>query len=1094
MHGTIRNILAMLALTSVASAGLPGANSFAGAASASASQSQQAGPQTRKAKETPPKPDEEASAEDQTSAKGGPAELKGLKYRLLGPAWGGRVSRVAGIPDDPKTYYAAGAASGVWKSTDAGITWKPIFDDQPISSIGSIAVAPSDPNVIYVGSGEANIRGNVAAGNGIYKSIDAGKTWSHVWHQEGQTGTMVVHPTNPNIAFAAVLGHAFGPNPQRGVYRTLDGGVTWEQVLKRDENTGASDVALDPSNPNIVFAGMWQARRSPWDLQSGGPNGGVFVSRDGGSTWKKIVEKGLPKGITGKIGVAVAPSDGRRVYALIEADEGGLFRSDDGGDSWTRVSASRLIRQRPWYYSTMTVSPVNPDEVWFPQVPMLKSIDGGKTINFVKGIAHGDNHDIWIDPKDPKRIIGSDDGGVNISVDGGESWYAPALPFGQFYHVSADNRVPFHVAGAMQDIGTAQGPSNSLRNGGIRNTDWWGVGGGEAGHVVSDPSDPNIVYAGEYGGYISRYDHRTRQNRNVGVYPEDPSGHGAEDLKYRFQWTAPISISPHNPKVVYHGGNVLFRTDDGGQHWTAISPDLTRNDKSKQKWAGGPITGDNTGVETYCTIFAIAESPVERGLIWVGSDDGLVHVTRDGGKNWKNVTGSMTGIPQWGTISIIEPSRTDAGTAWVVVDAHRLDDMHPYLFKTTDFGSSWKRLDGALPADIYLHSVRVDPVRADILYLGTERGVMFSTDGGSSWKQLKLNLPTVAVHDLVVKDNSLVLATMGRSIWTFDHLPVIREITSAIASSPLHIFTAPEAIRWRFTGGPADKWAGENPPSRAMFYYWLKGAPKGDVEVDILDAQGTVVRHLSSKPKTPPGTGDDLAEAEENAKKAALPKAAGVNAGAWDLTYDGAELLQNAKLDAGNPAVGPLALPGVYTIRLIVDGNTVSTQIKVVPDPRVQVSDEDLRAQFKQAIAIRDEISRLARDLRQLRSVRQQLMNRNDLLKENAAAASLIKESSELIAKLDQLEAELHNPKAEVVYDILAFKGGAKLYSRMSSLYDTSMEGDGPPTQGVRDVFDEQKKELDSHEGRLKHLFETDLAALNATARKLDLPIVVVGD
>ncbi|MCI0445702.1 glycosyl hydrolase, partial [bacterium] len=488
-------------------------------------------------------------------------EFKALKYRSIGPAWGGRVSRAAGVPGNPSVYYFAGAASGVWKTVDGGATWKSIFDDQPISSIGSIAIAPSDPNVIYVGSGEANIRGNVAAGNGIYKSTDAGKTWNHVWKQEGQIGTMIVHPTNPDIAFAAVLGHAFGPNPERGVYRTTDGGKTWQQVLKKDNDTGASDVAMNPNNPNILFAGMWHARRLPWDLISGGPGSGLFVSKDGGNTWKQLQENGLPGGIWGKVGVAVAPSDGRRVYALIEANDGGLFRSDDSGENWTKATANRLIRQRAWYYTTITVHPTNPNEVWFPQVPMVKTIDGGQTLEIISGFAHGDHHDMWIDPKDPKRMIDSNDGGVEISLNGGETWYQPALPLGQFYHVSVDSRVPFYVAGAQQDIGTAQGPSRSLTNRGIRTAEWHSVGGGEAGHVVSDPSDPNIVYAGEYLGYISRYDHRTKQAYNISAYPENGSGHGVADLKYRFQWTAPIATSPHNTKVVYHGSNVLFKTE-----------------------------------------------------------------------------------------------------------------------------------------------------------------------------------------------------------------------------------------------------------------------------------------------------------------------------------------------------------------------------------------------------------------------------------------------------------------------------------------------------------------------------------------------------
>jgi photosystem II stability/assembly factor-like uncharacterized protein len=1029
-------------------------------------------------------------ADDEAGLKD-PPELKPLKYRNIGPAWGGRVARSTGVPGDPNIYYAATASGGVWKSTDAGLTWKSIFDEQPISSIGSIAVAASDQNIIYVGSGEANIRGNVAPGNGIYKSVDAGKTWTHVWKQEGQIGTMCVHPKNPDIAFAAVLGHAFGPNPERGVYRTTDGGKTWAQVLKKDENTGASDVAMDPSNPNILFAGLWQTRRMPWDLQSGGPGSGLYMSRDGGDTWKQLTAKGLPEPVWGKVGIAVAPSDGQRVYALIEAEEGGLFRSDDGGDNWTRASADRLLRQRAWYYSTITVNPANPNEVWCPQVPMLRSIDGGKTFAIAKGIQHGDNHDLWIDPTNPRRMIGSDDGGVNISLDGGETWYAPDLPICQFYHVSADNRVPFHVAGAMQDIGTAQGPSIGLYAKAIRNTDWYGVGGGEAGWVVSDPSDPDIVYAGEYGGYISRYDHRTRQARNVGIYPEDPSGHGAEDMKYRFQWTAPIAVSPHNPKVVYHGGNVLFKTSDGGQTWTAISPDLTRNDKSKQKWAGGPITGDNTGVETYCTIFAVAESPVQKDLIWVGSDDGLVHITRDGGKSWKNVTAAMTGLPEWGTVSMIEPSRLDAGTAWVVADAHRLDDMKPYLFKTTDYGQSWKRLDGALPGDIYLHAVSEDPVKPNMIYLGTERGVAFTTDGGSTWQSLKLNMPTVAVHDLVIKDDSLVVGTLGRSIWLLDHLTPVREMSSQIASSAFHLFAAPEAIRWRFSEGPQDKWGGENLPARASFYYWLKEAPKGDVTIEILDAQNRVINTVSSKPKPVIGNSDNTAEQEEANKKAALTKEVGVQRGGWDLSYAGAELIKDAKIDAGNPLVGPLVLPGAYTVRLTLDGKSETTTIKVSPDPRVQVSAEDLRTQVAFALEVRDGISRVTRNVNRLAMIREQLTNRNNLLEGDSRAGQLIKDSKSLIEKLNELDERFQNPRAEVVYDILAFKGGAKLYSRMSSVYGNATDSDGPPTQGLREVFADQKKELDQYEGDLKRLIDVDLKSLNELARKLDLPFIL---
>jgi photosystem II stability/assembly factor-like uncharacterized protein len=1035
---------------------------------------------------------------DKAAGLSDPKEIAGLKYRLAGPFWGGRATRATGVPGDPRTYYVAAASGGIWKSSDGGFTWQPVFDDQPVSSIGSIAVAPSDPNVIYAGSGEANIRGNVAAGNGIYKSTDAGKSWTHVWTQEGQIGTMVVHPKNPDVAFAAVLGHAFGPNPERGVYRTRDGGKTWVQVLKKDADTGASDVALDPSNPNVVFAGLWQARRRPWELTSGGPGSGLYVSRDGGDTWKQLtggVPSGLPEGIWGKVGVAVAPSDGRRVYALIEAEKGGLFRSDDGGESWTLATRNRELRQRAWYYSTLTVSPANPDEVWAPNVPMLKSIDGGKTFKQV-WLSHGDHHDLWIDPRNPKRMIGADDGGADVSLDGGDTWNPAALPIGQFYHVSVDNRVPFNVAGALQDIGTAQGPSNSLSGRGISNSDWHNVGGGEAGWVVSDPSDPNVVYAGEYLGIITRYDHRTQDTRNVSAWPENPSGWGAKDMRYRFQWTAPIAVSPHDPKTVYHGGNVIFRTTDGGQAWSAISPDLTRDDKSKQQWSGGPITGDNTGVETYCTVFVIAESPLEKGLIWAGSDDGLVHLTRDGGGHWEDVTKNVPGIPEWGTVSMIEPSRFDAGTAYLVVDAHRLDDMAPYLWKTSDYGHTWKRLDGGLPRDVYLHSVREDPRIQGMIYLGTERGVAFSRDvrgEGAAWQSLKLNLPTVAVHDLAIKDGSLVVATHGRSIWILDDLDTVREVTPQATAADMHLFSAPDATRWVWHGGARYSGPhGQNPPAGARIFYWLKDEPKGPVTIEILDADGRLVRKLSSEAIEPTGA-TEAVEAEKGLlKDLTLPKGKGLQRASWDLNWDGAEMIQGGILDNGYPLIGPTAIPGTYTLKLTVDGKTETAQLRLLPDPRSAVTQEELAEQLRFSLGVRDAITRLTRTGEQLRSVRRQLQARNDLLKKDPRAADLIKASEALLKKVDDVEARVHNPAAEVSYDVLAMKGGAKLYSRLSPLFDFTKGGDGAPTQGAKDVFAAQMQELDALDAEWKAIVAGDLPALNEQARKLDLPVVYV--
>jgi photosystem II stability/assembly factor-like uncharacterized protein len=1020
-----------------------------------------------------------------------PKQFKALKYRNIGPAAGGRVSRAAGVAGNPLLYYAATASGGVWMSADGGTTWKSIFDEEPVSSIGSIAVAASDPNVIYVGSGEANIRGNVADGNGIYKSTDGGKHWAHVWTQVGQIGTMVVHPRNPDVAFAAVLGHTFGPNPERGVYRTRDGGKTWQQVLKKDADTGASDIAMDPSNPNILFAGFWQARRFPWDLQSGGPGSGLYVSRDSGDTWKQLTEHGLPDGIWGKVGVAVAPSDGRRVYALIEAENGGLFRSDDGGESWDLVSPDHALRQRAWYYTTMTVSPLNPNEVWFPQVPMLKTIDGGKTITYVKNVPHGDNHDIWIDPQDPKRMIVANDGGVTITRNGGGSWFAPPLPISQFYHVSADSRRPYWVAGAMQDLGTAQGPSGTL-NGHIALSDWHDVGGGEAGWVVSDPSDPNVVYAGEYLGIITRYDYRTREARNVTAWPDNPSGHGAEDMKYRFQWTAPIASSPFDPKTIYHGAQVVFRTRDGGQTWTPISPDLTRNDKSKQQWAGGPITGDNTGVETYDTVFVIAESPKKQGLIWAGSDDGLVHVTTNDGKDWNDVTSGMQGIPHWGTVSMIEPSPFDANTAYVTVDAHRLDDTHPYLYKTTDLGKSWTRLDGTLAPDVYLHSVKEDPKKRGQLYLGTERGVMYSSDEGTSWTSLQLNLPTVAVHDLIVKDDNLVLATHGRSIWILDDLQPVREYAPAIAAEPVHLFAPADAIRWRHGSGDYGNRGAtfSNPPDGAAIYYSLKDEDKKEVKLEILDANNKVVRTLSSKPRELMGSEDNEQKPEPE-----LSADAGVQRAVWDLRYEGARKIKGAKIDTGDPADGPLVPPGTYTVKLTAAGKAVTAPLRVAPDPRGDLPAATLAAQAAFALKVRDDVSRVTDLVNQIRSVRDQLKARTSALevrKSDPRIADLIKDSETAIKKMDDLEDKLQNPAAEVVYDILAMRGGTRLYSRLAFLQLSAVDGDGAPTAGMTQVLTDEEGTLTQLDAQTKQLLDNDVATLNSRASELRIPFIVI--
>lgn len=1017
-----------------------------------------------------------------------PEDFPGLKYRLVGPFVGGRATRVQGIAGDPFTYYVATASGGLWKTVDGGHRWSPVFDTEEtqIASVGSVAVAPSDTNVVYAGAGEANIRGNVAAGDGIYKSTDAGKTWSRVWKQAGQIGTMVVHPKNPDVAFAAVLGRAFGPNPERGVYRTKDGGKTWQQVLKKDADTGASDVCMDPNNPNILFAGLWQARRRPWDLQSGGPGSGFYRSRDGGDSWTQLTkDDGMPEGIMGKIGCAVAPSDGSRVYALIESEKGGLFRSDDGGDSWSLHNPHRALRQRAWYYTTLTVDPTNSDVVWFPQVPLLRTIDGGTTLKYVE-VHHGDVHDAWVDPKNPKRVAIAHDGGVSISSDAGATWETPGLPIAQFYRVSVDDSVPYRVHGSMQDMGTASGPSNSLKGSGIVRGDWFTTGGGEAGHTASEPGDPNVVYAGEYGGIFTIFDRRTMQNRNVSLYPNNPSGHAISDMKHRFQWTAPITISPHDPKTVYHGSQHVLITRDGGQTWRELSPDLTRNDKSKQAWAGGPITGDNTGVEHYNTVFAIAESPLRKGVIWAGTDDGLVHVTQDGGSTWTNVTARMPKFPEWATVSIIEPSPHDAATAYVVVDGHRVDDDRPYVFRTGDYGRTWTSIAAGLKQDAYARVVREDPRKRGVLYLGTERGVSFSRDDGATWEDLKLNLPTVPVSGLRVVTHAdyddLVVGTQGRGIYILDGLRSLREWTKAVKDADAHLFAPAAATRWRYAGNFYDYGEkAKNPPRAAVIEYYLKKKSENTVTIEILDASGALVRKLESVAKPAEWSKDDPDGWGAEPPEPEAPNDAGVQRAYWDLTWEGARKIWKAKIDFGDPADGAAANPGAYTARLTVDGKTFTQPLTVRPDPRVSMTAAQYDEQLKFSLAARDDISRLTDIVETMKRARAQLVGRREVVKADAASAEWVRAADAIVLKIDSIEGRLHNPKAEVVYDILAMKGGTMLYSKMSPLYSWIVEGDGLPTQGMKEMWAEHRAELDGLEREWKALVDGEIAALNRT-------------
>ena len=1027
-----------------------------------------------------------------------PKEFGALEYRLIGPAVGGRITAVAGVPGDPLVFYASAAQGGLWKSKDGGREWVPLFDEEASQSIGSFALAPSDPNVIYVGGGEANTRGNVAIGLGIWKSVDAGGTWKQVWNGRGQIGQLIVHPSNPDIAFAAVLGSPFGPSETRGVYRTVDGGKNWQRVLFKDADTGASDVVFDPHNANILFAGLWQMRRTPWSMTSGGPGSGLWRSADGGNTWTQLTGSGLPEGDWGKVGVAVAPSDSSRVYALIEAGEGGLFRSDDGGAKWERINSHRALRQRHWYYTTLTVDPVDADVIWFPQVPLLRSIDGGKTVSQVEGPHHGDHHDIWIDPKQPQRIIDGNDGGIDVSFDGGQSWFDAPLPLAQFYNIDVDDRVPYHVGGTIQDWGTASGPSRSLGgtemgagNEGEANAlaDWLVVGGGEAGDFVYDRSQEGGIFAGEYSGIITYYREGTGQARFISADPESSSGRPAEKLGYRFQWTAPIATSPHDPMVVYHGANVLFRTRDRGASWQAISGDLTRNDRSKQQWSGGPITGDITGVETYGTIFSIAEAYAAAGQIWVGSDDGLVHLTRDEGATWSDVT--PRGLPVDTTIESIEPSRHDAGTAYVVAHRYRLDDFRPYLYRTRDYGKTWQALTDGLPNDLPLWVVREDPADSDYLYLGTDRGIWYSSDAGNSWHELRLNLPAVTVTDLEVKHGDLVVATRGRSIWALEDVAALRaQKTKPTATA---ILSAEDGYRFRSDRRwdyPAPGKI-ENPPYGALISYWLAEEPKGKLELLVTDESGKLVRTLSSEAKPPKYPKDDPDE-PSGEPEPELTKDSGFNRASWDLSMEGSKRLP-AKTEGSSPETGPLALPGRYTLTLRGAGADVQGAVVIHPDPRAPVTPEEIRQNVDFSLALLDAFNRVVDNIAEIAAIRTQVGDLKGRLGDDPTVADLRATAERVLSACDAIEGELHSPKAQVSYDVLAGReGGAKLYSQLSFLYDSNDSSDYPPAQGLRERYGVLAAELGRREAELAALQGGDLALLEKQVAAAGLPRVIL--
>jgi photosystem II stability/assembly factor-like uncharacterized protein len=880
-----------------------------------------------------------------------------MQWRLVGPFRAGRVIAATGVPGDPNTFYFGSVGGGVWKTTSAGMVWNPIFDSERIASIGAIAVAPSNPNIIYVGSGEADMRSDIGFGDGIYKSTDAGKTWKNVGLRDSrQIARMLVDPKDPNLVYAAALGHAYGPNAERGVYRSSDGGATWQKVLDKGPETGAADLAFDPANPKVIYATMWTAKRPPWSVYAPieGPGSGLYKSTDGGGHWTQISGHGLPDSQWGRASVAVA-TGGRRVFALIDAQNaGGLYRSDDAGETWTRTSDDSRIISRAWYFGTVTVDPNNADIVYVPNVAMYRSTDGGRNFTVLRGAPGGDDyHILWIDPADSRRMILGTDQGATISLDGGNTWSTwYNQPTAQFYHVVTDDRFPYFIYGCQQDSGTIAIASRTDHNF-IDARDWHSVGGAESGYIAIDPRDQDVFYVGNTNGSITRFDRRSGQGQNITPWPVRGGGPGADisQAKYRFPWTAPLVFSTLEPDTLYYGSQYLLKTTDGGITWQEISPDLTGADKTA---ASGPLTTENAKARGYGVVYSIAPSPLERGMIWAGSDTGLIHLTRDGGKTWANVT--PKGLPDWSKVTHIEASHFDPATAYAAVDRHRMEDYRPYLYRTRDFGKTWTQVATGIPETSFLNAIREDPARKGLLFAATELGVYFSFDDGDHWQSLQLNLPVSSMRDLVVHGDDLVVATHGRGFWVLDDITPLRQIDAKAAAAEALLYKPAKAIRLtpeQFTGTPfpVEEPKAKNPPNGAVIDYYFKSAPAGEVTLEILDAKNQVVRRYST---------EDRAEAPRRAQAIAdawipapvhLTANAGMNRFVWDLGY---------------APPGPRVMPGTYTVRLTAAGRTYTQPLEVVLDPRARVTTADLQKRFDLSMSASREIARAAEARRQL--------------------------------------------------------------------------------------------------------------------------------
>ncbi len=1037
-----------------------------------------------------------------------PDVYKSLHWRTIGPE-GNRFSSVVSVPGDPLTYYAGAASGGIFKTTDGGVNWTPIFDAQPVQSIGSLAIAKSDPNVIWAGTGEGKIRSHISLGQGAYKSVDAGRTWTLTGLEKtGRIPRTVIHPQDPNTVLVCALGTAYGPQPERGVYRTTDGGTTWTRVLHVDDKTGCSDLAMDPRNPRVLFAGMWQLDIKTWGRTSGGPGSGLFVSRDGGVTWKRLTGHGLPTKPVGKVAVAIAPSNPDRVYALIETgdgipwdgeptENGQLWRSDDGGENWTLTSRDRNAMGRAHYYSRMGVASDNENELYFLTASFAKSIDGGSTIVTQTGARApgGDHHDIWIDPTNADRQIVAHDQGLSITQNRGRTWFRQRLLNAQMYHVTVDNEIPYNVLGNKQDEPSYRGPSNSRvtggRSAGISRGMWHSVGGGESGWATPDPTDSKIVWStasgsGMVGGIVVRFEEERRQFRNVEVWPQQSNG-PAEGVKYRFVWDAPLHISPHDHNTLYVGSQHVHRTQDGGQSWQVISPDLTLNDKSKQKSSGG-LTPDNIGVEYAGVVYGIAESPVEKGLIWVGTNDGLVQLTRDAGKTWTNVTKNIPGIPAWGAVRSFAPSRYDAGTVYLTVDAHQVDNRDPYIYRSKDYGATWKLITNGIAKSMlsYAKVVYEDPKRRGMLYAGTENGIYVSFDDGELWQPLQNDMPHAPVSGIVVQEHfdDLVVSTYGRGFWIMDDIGALRELGPSVLAKESHLFPVRPAYRFRPITAPSttydDPTAGENPVYGASINYFLKAPLTGasPVKVTITDASGSLVRTLT-------GT-----------------NTAGVNRINWDLRYEPSAEVRlrtspmyaahivpgpNGRLAPGTGTLSILAPPGTYTVKLSAGGVEHTQQLVVRKDPASGGTEGDIAGQTRALLAIRGDLNEAADAVHRVESARVQV-----------DAIARVVDDPAVKRAAEALQQQLMDVEMNLVDLRLTGGGqdgvrfGSKLISKMEYLANGIASSDYRPTNQHGEVQVLLNGQLREHLTAIDRILDRDLAAFNAMLKDRSVPNVVV--